>query len=128
MVIFIFSCLLTSFLLPKSFKGIRCQNFSPAFFLHIVVKFIEKELYNVFLISFRHKVTKFKKIKLTDVTPTNVHNMRCEAVHGVLEQELICFESIENTFVFLTSFFFLFFCFSFCGFCVLYVHCMCKQI
>ena len=54
------------------------------------------------------KFRSLAEFDVSDVIPTNVHNMRFSAVYNILRQELIWFRSSENTF----------FCFSFFFFCV----------
>ena len=78
------------------------EHFTPAF-LHIFVKFIEKEPSTKFygiLIIFK-KVMKFRswaEFDVSDVIPTNIHNMRFSAVYNILRQELLWFKSPENAF------------------------------
>ena len=54
------------------------------------------------------KFRSLAEFDVSDVIPTNVHNMRFSAVYNILRQELIWFRSSENTF----------FCFSWFFFCV----------
>ena len=89
------------------------EHFTPAF-LHIFVKFIEKEPSTKFygiLIIFK-KVMKFRswaEFDVSDVIPTNIHNMRFSAVYNILRQELLWFKSPENAFfVFCFGSFFVF--------------------
>ena len=80
-------------------------------------KFTEKETFTKFcgvLIMFQ-EVMKFRswvELDVSDVIPTNVHNMHFSAVSNILRQELIWFRSSENTF----------FCFSWFFFCVCPLH------
>ena len=57
-------------------------------------------------------ILKFWSWAVSDIIPTNVHNMLFSAVYTILRQELIWFRSPENTF----------FCFSWFFFCVCFLH------
>ena len=77
-------------------------HFTSAF-LHIFVKFMEKELsakfYGVLIIF--QKLMKFRswvELEFSDVIPANVHNMRFSAAYNALGQELVSFRSSENTY------------------------------
>ena len=58
------------------------------------------------------KFRSLAEFDVSDVIPTNVHNMRFSAVYNILRQELIWFRSSENTF----------FCFCWFFFCVCPLH------
>ena len=72
-------------------------------FLHIFVKFMEKEpsakFYGVLIIF--QKLMKFRswvELEFSDVIPANAHNMRFSATYNALGQELVSFRSSENTY------------------------------
>ena len=79
-------------------------------------KLTEKETSTKFcgVLMMFQEVMKFRswvELDVSDVIPTNVHNMRFSAVSNILRQEIIWFRSSENTFFWF--FLVLFLCLSF---------------
>ena len=91
-------------------KGNWGQNFTPVFFIEIEPFTKIYVVLNIYL-----KVVKLRSLERLDeydAIPANVYNMLSLAVHDVLEQKLIWFESLESNFRFPCFFFRFCFCFS----------------